>query len=122
MGVGLGLTLAGGLAGLLSDEDEYKMSPEQRALYHKLLKEYESGDFGYSQSEKNAMKESIRQSLLRQLPGGSRIACKDVELVDRGKHLWQPQESERPRIRLMVKVLPILKVSLGMLDYSIRQG
>jgi hypothetical protein len=67
MGVGLGLTLAGGVAGLLADDDgKRSMSPEQRRIYEMLLKEYESGDYGYSQADLKAMKERLRGSLLEE--------------------------------------------------------
>jgi hypothetical protein len=63
----LGISAAGGLAGMLfGDKGEYSMSPEQRKIYEKLLAEYESGDYGYSQADLGAMKERLRGSLLEE--------------------------------------------------------
>jgi hypothetical protein len=59
------ISAGGGLAGaLFGGKDEYKMSPEQRRIYRMLLKEYEGGDFGYSRTERDAMKEQLRTGLL----------------------------------------------------------
>lgn len=50
----------------LGGEDKYKMSPEQRRIYEMLLREYESGDYGYSQADLGEMKSSLKSNLLEE--------------------------------------------------------
>ena len=60
------LLLSGGsaLAGkFLGGDDEYKMSPRQKLIYDRLLKELESGDLGFSAQEKADMAEQLKTGL-----------------------------------------------------------
>jgi len=48
---------------LFGQDDQFKMSPEQRALYQKLMGEYSSGSFGYSAAEKMGMQKKLKTGL-----------------------------------------------------------
>lgn len=51
------------LEALLGEGDRWEMSPEQRKLYEALMKEYQTGSFGYSTAEKMNMAKELRGGL-----------------------------------------------------------
>ena len=61
------LTGASGIGSMLfGGDDEYKMSPEQRKFYNKLMREYKAGDFGLSREEMENMEKQLRESLMEE--------------------------------------------------------
>ena len=58
------ISAGGGLLGkFFGDDDEFKMSPEQRKVLNRLMGELEAGNFGFTASEKANMRKTIARQL-----------------------------------------------------------
>lgn len=91
--VTISLLAGGGLSlvdSLIGGGDDFKMSPEQKRMYEMLLKEYKSGEFGYSPAEKRRMQFGLESRLKNYAAdANSSLAAS----ASRRGQAWNPQSA-----------------------------